>query len=200
MLRLLSTLAGAATIFVSTNIDDLLVVAAFFAEPRPHGPTIVAGQFLGIGALVFASAFVALATLTLPGTLFPYLGLIPLSLGLHRLWRAWQTARFRRTSPAPADHDRLPGRTSSSLLAVTIVTIANGSDNLTVYVPFFAKTPREIPIYAATFALLTAAWCFFGYLLVNHSTVGRQVHRLGHLIMPVTMILIGVWLLADALR
>jgi cadmium resistance protein CadD (predicted permease) len=178
----------AVGIFVSTNVDDLLVVIAFFAEPKPNWRTIISGQFIGIGTLVIASALLALAALNLPKASIAYLGIFPLALGLRRLWRS---LRFVPSCPR--------ARTSSSLLTVTTVTVANGGDNITVYVPFFTKSPGAIVLYAATFALLTAVWCLLGYLLINHTALGRRLRRLGHIVLPVAMILIGLWILSDAL-
>jgi cadmium resistance protein CadD (predicted permease) len=57
----------------------------------------------------------------------------------------------------------LEERTHSQILAVASVTVANGGDNLGVYIPLFANEPKSIGMYAALFALLTAIWCAVGY-------------------------------------
>ena len=67
------TLIGiSAAVFVSTNIDDIFLLAAFFADPPPRARAIVAGQFLGIGVLVLGSVLATssaglLAASSLPG-------------------------------------------------------------------------------------------------------------------------------------
>ncbi|MFL5538288.1 MAG: cadmium resistance protein, partial [Longimicrobiaceae bacterium] len=57
----LSLLGLAVAVFVSTNIDDIFLLSAFFADGHLRPRSIVAGQFLGIGVLVAASTLAALA-------------------------------------------------------------------------------------------------------------------------------------------
>jgi cadmium resistance protein CadD (predicted permease) len=53
----------------------------------------------------------------------PYLGLLPLLLGLRAAWRAW---RERHTAV-----DEIPGAGNSpAVLSVAVVTFANGGDNI----------------------------------------------------------------------
>src|SRR6185437_10819372 len=105
-----------------------------------------------------------------------------LAVGLHQAAEA--LGELRRW------HSSRPG---STLFVATTVTMATGSDNVSVYVPFFAKTPHQIPLYSATFAFLAAVWCLLGYLLVNHIRFGRHLRGLRHVILPAVMILIGLW-------
>jgi cadmium resistance protein CadD (predicted permease) len=68
--------------FVITNLDDMLVVSAFFADPRMHPRSVVVGQFLGISILVMVSSVIALLALAIPVGWTSLLGLVPLGLGL----------------------------------------------------------------------------------------------------------------------
>jgi len=71
---------------VSTNVDEIFLLAAFFADPRIRARAVVAGQFLGMGALVAASAAAAWASLAVPAGYPALLGVVPLALGLRGLW------------------------------------------------------------------------------------------------------------------
>ena len=66
MSSLLSDLGIAIAVFTSTNIDDIFLLSACFADARMRHGSIVAGQYLGIGVLVLASALAALLALALP--------------------------------------------------------------------------------------------------------------------------------------
>ena len=47
------SLAGIAVIaFISTNIDDLIVLVAFFAVPNARPTRVVIGQFAGMAMLI----------------------------------------------------------------------------------------------------------------------------------------------------
>jgi len=78
------------------------------------------------------------------------------------------------------------------------VTIANGGDNLGVYIPLFASATGAIPIYAAIFAVMTALWCWIGYRLVRNRWVGERLRRYGHLLLPYVLIALGLYILSGA--
>jgi cadmium resistance protein CadD (predicted permease) len=89
-------------------------------------------------------------------------------------------------------------RTHSQVLAVAGVTIANGGDNLGVYIPLFASAPGAIPVYAAIFAAITALWCLLVYLLVNDRLIGERLRQYGHLALPFVLIALGLYILSGA--
>ena len=84
------------------------------------------------------------------------------------------------------------------MFAVAGVTIANGGDNLAVYIPVFASSLRAIPIHMLTFAVMTGLWCLAGYALVNNALIGERIRRYGHIVLPVVLIAIGAWILRGA--
>ncbi|MFN0242684.1 MAG: cadmium resistance transporter, partial [Planctomycetota bacterium] len=141
MFDAVETLAVSAAVFASTNVDDLFLLAAFFADPRLRPRAIVAGQFLGIGALTAASAVAALAALTVPDGYVALLGVVPLALGVKKLVELRRGDRHENDDLA----QRAATSSASQILAVAGVTIANGGDNLGVYIPLFAREPAQIP-------------------------------------------------------
>ena len=198
---LLSILGIGVVVFVSTNLDDIFLLSAFFADPGLRPRSVVGGQFLGIGALTAASALAALAALVIPEGWTALLGIVPLVLGVRGL------VALRRGADADADAgearirapERSAGRrTRSQALAVAGVTVANGGDNLGVYIPLFANAPAAIPVYAAIFAAMTAVWCWMGYLLVNNRWAGAPLRRYGHVVLPFVLIALGLYILSGA--
>ena len=195
---ILSFVVAAVAIFASTNIDDILLLSALFADPRLGARNIVAGQFLGIGLLVGASAAAAAASLAVPVGWTALLGLVPLGLGLHGLLRLGEPA-----ADGPANRDSWPERRGETLRrapvpAVAGLVVANGGDNLGVYIPLFAKSPAAISAYAAVFAAMTAVWCLLGYALVNNRVLGDHVRRYGRVALPFILVALGLHLLSDA--
>lgn len=112
MTSLASDLGIGIVVFASTNIDDIFLLAAFFADPRLRHRSIVFGQYLGIGALVLASALAALLALTLPDGWIALLGIVPLLLGLGKRPGRKPTFKPRHLRPAPGACSRAgsPGR------------------------------------------------------------------------------------------
>jgi len=200
---MLSHLAIAVAVFASTNLDDILLLSAFFSDTRLRRPNIAAGQFLGIGVLVLASAVAALLAVSIPAGWVALLGLVPLGLGLHRL-----AARERSSHASPEAEERrsrdsersMERRTHSQVLAVAGVTVANGGDNLGAYIPLFASARAAMPLYVATFAVMTAVWCLIARALVNNRLVGEQVRRIGRKALPFVLIALGLYILGGVRR
>ena len=198
-----SDLGIGIAVFVSTNIDDLFLLAAFFADTRLRPLSIVIGQYLGIGALVLVSALAALLALDIPDGWVALLGLVPLLLGISKLWALRvRTAGTQGDSEAHRfqDQEHTAERwLRSPMLAVASVTVANGGDNVAVYVPLFATAFAAIATYALTFAVLTGVWCALGYLLVNNTVLGDAVRHSGNVILPIVLVALGIYILSGAL-
>ena len=191
----LALLSVSLTVFASTNLDDLVLLAAWFADPTLRARTIVLGQLLGIGALVAASAVAALLALAVPDGWPALLGVVPFGIGVSKAW-----ALRRPAANDDHDDDARPAPASArwQAFAVAAVTIANGGDNLAVYIPLFAQAPAHIPLHAVAFAAMTLLWCALSRALVTHRAIGERVRRHGHVVVPVVLMALGLWILADA--
>lgn len=193
---MLETVALGIVLFVTTNVDDIFLTMAFFADPGLDRRAVVAGKFLGIGLLVAASVAAAACAVAVPPEWVALLGLAPLGLGLSRLWSA------SRRPPAPDDDGDGQPAAAGSLVAqigsVAGVTAANGGDNLGVYVPVFTEQFASIPTFVAIFALMTGLWCVGGNLLVNHRLVAATMRRLAAKLLPWVLIVLGLCILAGA--
>ncbi|HVE90194.1 MAG TPA: cadmium resistance transporter [Burkholderiaceae bacterium] len=123
--------------FISTDIDDLFLLAAFFADTRLHRASIVIGQYLGIGALVLVSAMAALLALAIPEGWIALLGFAPLLMGLANLRalrvRAADTQGDGDARRVQQQEHTAERRLGWPVLAVASVTVANGGDNVGLY-------------------------------------------------------------------
>jgi cadmium resistance protein CadD (predicted permease) len=188
-----AALGVAVAVFVSTNVDDIVLLAVFFSDPSFTPRQVIVGQFLGMAALTAASVGCALLAVAVPPGWIGLLGLAPLVLGARGLWE------LRRSGDEDEADEVRTVTPGSRALAVASVTIANGGDNLGVYIPLFSRTPRLIPVYVAVFALMTAGLCAAGYYLTNNPILGKQIQRYGRIALPFVLIALGLWILSDAL-
>jgi cadmium resistance protein CadD (predicted permease) len=198
MSELLSHLSVAALVFFSTNVDDILLIAMLFADRALAPRAVIGGQFLGIGALVAISAVAGIAALAVPEGYIALLGAVPLLLGLQKLWLLRRAdGHDDRESPEPGRvHEEASIR--AGIVSVALLTIANGGDNLGVYVPLFAREPGVIALYSLVFMTLTGVWCWVGYALVSQRPIGERLTRHGRVILPLVLIGLGVWILSGA--
>lgn len=200
MLELLAQMGIASVVFVSTNIDDIFLLAAFFADKKLKAQSIVIGQCLGIGVLVAASTLVAWLALALPAGWISLLGLVPLYLGASQIRALWtKVDDADEDSEIQLQEHQMERSLHSQIVAVAGVTLANGGDNLGVYIPMFANSLSSIPLFVAVFAVMTLIWCFLGYVLVNNRVFGHLIRRYGHKVLPVVLILLGLDILSGAL-
>lgn len=198
-----SALAIAIAAFASTNVDDLFLLTSLFVDAEFRTKSVVAGQFLGMSFLVIISILAALFTVEIPDRWICLLGLAPLLLGINRLLKL-----FKRRPEIGSTHGNRPdfvGKEQvrfrwvrSELALVTLLTIANGGDNLSVYIPLFSIERAFIPLYALVFALMTALWCLFGHYLTSHKLFGNKVKQYGRFIIPFILIGIGLKVLSHA--
>ncbi|SCG78921.1 Cadmium resistance protein CadD, predicted permease [Micromonospora humi] len=180
---LIAAAAGAAGVFTATNLDDIVVLTVLFVAARRSGRPrpwqIVTGQYAGIGALVAVAVVAAAGLLVVPDPWPGLLGLLPIALGVRALRRR------------DADDDE-PPVVVGTLLGVAGVTVANGADNIAVYVPVFRTLdPATGLVWLLVFAALVAVWCVVAAALGGHPRVVALVGRVGHWLVPAIFIAIG---------
>ncbi|MFF3564637.1 cadmium resistance transporter [Streptomyces sp. NPDC002574] len=185
-----------AGLFAVTNIDDILVLALFFAQGAGHrGSTgrIVLGQYLGFAAILAVAVAAAFGATFLPGSAVPYLGLLPFALGLKSAWQAWKDPR----EGGGEEKARAEGG-GPTPLEVAAVTFANGGDNIGVYVPVFATAGAGgMSVYAVVFLVLAAVWCSAGRYFATRPVVARGLARRGHILLPLVLVAIGLLILVE---
>ena len=79
------------------------------------------------------------------------------------------------------------------------MTVANGGDNVSVYIPLFAmRSGPNIAIMGVVFGIMTALWLSLAYWLTRHRTIGAPVRRYTRVLMPFVFIALGVFILYQA--
>ncbi|MYT19342.1 cadmium transporter [Streptomyces sp. SID7760] len=192
----LGIIGQAVGLFAVTNIDDILILALFFAQGagRPGAARrIVLGQYLGFAAILAVAVAAAFGATFLPESAVPYLGLLPLALGLRAAWQAW-----RDHGDDSEGAEEQAARGGPSPLEVAAVTFANGGDNIGVYVPVFATAGVSgMTVYAAVFLVLVAVWCFAGRFFATRPVIAKGLARWGHVLLPLVLITIGMLILVE---
>jgi cadmium resistance protein CadD (predicted permease) len=167
----------------------------FFADRKLRARDVVVGQCVGIGVLYAASLGASLVSLVIPPAYLGLLGLVPVILGLTRLLDLWRNKDEKQEKLEP----RLAEGAFARTLSVSVVTIAHGGDNIGIYTPLFATHSRwQNGMMGLVFAAMTALWCFIGYWMVKHPTIGAPIRRYGHKAAPFVLIGLGVMILHGA--
>jgi cadmium resistance protein CadD (predicted permease) len=180
----------AAVLFAATNVDDIVILTVLSMSSRATGQPrpwhVWAGQYAGFAVLIGASLAAAAGLALVPLHWLWLLGLVPLGLGGYKLAAAIHAHRSgQRASPAAV----------TGLTGVIALTIVNGGDNLSVYIPVFrTSSPVEIAVIIAVFLVAVALYCLASIRFASNRAVIQAVQRWGEWIVPVVFILIGFYI------
>ena len=182
-----AALAGLSS-FAATNIDDLFVLALFFAQIGTGGLRrrhVVIGQYLGFSGLVAVSLVGFVARRIFPEVWIGLLGLMPMAIGVRKALVAGHAMVGR--PPQSANH---------AITSVAAVTVANGGDNIGIYMPLFASSGTgRLGVILAVFYALIGVWCVIGLYVGRRPVVARALERYGHILVPIVLIALGIYIL-----
>ena len=167
--------------FISTNIDDILVLTILLTTPPKQKQRVCAGYILGVLIITAISILAAQSLRIFPHNLLRLLGFIPITLGVR--------AFFHRSS-----NDDAPA--APSLTGAMLITLGNSADNLGVYVPLFARSslPAALPSIAI-FLLMAALWSFLAARIASLPALRRFIEHRSKQIVPALLILLGLYIL-----
>lgn len=190
--------AGGA--FMATNVDDIVVLTLLFSRLPHRGRALplMVGQVLGFSLLVLISLLGVFGRQTLPHGGLALLGLLPIALGVRR----WQQAGGLAIAPPAAMDDNPSGSgltgagPLAELLGMAGLTLANGSDNIGVYLPLFAQADRAtVTVTLVTFAAALALWMALAWSLTRAPALAPLLQRYGSALVPAVLIGLGLLIL-----
>lgn len=196
----------ACSSFAITNIDDMFVLAAFFAESYTSDTLtplkITIGQYVGFTIIVAISMIGFGIAQALPSEPIGFLGLLPILLGIWKLFELY----FDDESEDD-DEEREVGvvtekshiATVKSILKVSIVTVTNGGDNIGTYVPLFSQAKgAEIAVYIVVYYILLGVWCLVAYLIMRQKHILRLGQKYAGIVVPFLFIGLGIYIIVKS--
>jgi cadmium resistance transport/sequestration family protein len=193
----LTAFSTGVSAFAATNLDDIVILMLFFSQVdtllrRRH---IISGQYLGFTLLVLASLPGFFGSLILPRPWIGLLGIVPIILGLSRLLEREDEAAATLQQPRSTRMSFLSPQT----YGVAALTVANGSDNVGIYVPLFANCSwPTLGLILAIFFALVGVWCYAAYQLTRLPAIADTLTRYGNQFVPYVLIGLGGMILWDS--
>ncbi|MDZ8186648.1 MAG: cadmium resistance transporter [Nostoc sp. ChiSLP02] len=204
---LISTVIIGFSVAFATTFDDNLYLTAFFGKVnRTFRPKhIVIGEFVGFTALVCASLPGFFGGLIIPSSWIGLLGILPIVIGITNLMSREDDEQMVQDVSVNLPSPSKSGRQKKSLLAiirdpqtyrVSAVTIANGGNNIGIYVPLFATSSLpSLGVILCVCYFTLGMWCLLSYNLTRNPLMAPVLARYGRKVFPFVLIWVGLSIL-----
>jgi cadmium resistance transport/sequestration family protein len=197
---MIETILTAVLAFASTNVDDLFILMVLFTTTsqlfRPFN--ILAGQYLGIVTLIGISLAGSLIGIIIPKVYIGLLGLFPIYLGVRKIFDRNIAVN---ESPAVSHEEKyiLLSFINPATLSVASITIANGADNIGIYIPLFVNLSlTNLALTIGIFLVMVFIWVKAAQYLVQHPRLNSTLARYNHLLFPCILIGLGIYILIES--
>ncbi|HLO87169.1 MAG TPA: cadmium resistance transporter [Nostocaceae cyanobacterium] len=208
MNQLITAFTEGVVAFTATNIDDLVILLLFFAQVNSNFRYrhIFIGQYLGFIAIIILSLPGFFGGLVVQRELIGLLGLLPIAIGIKQIFNQETEETEVQTVTTDFKQSSHPNPILSFLLnilhpptyQVAAVTLANGGDNISIYIPLFAgHNLASLGVILAVFLLMVGVWCAVAYLLTRQATIAYVLSRYGKKIVPFVLIGLGSFILYE---
>jgi cadmium resistance protein CadD (predicted permease) len=195
LIEALSLASLAAVSYVSTNLDNLVLLSAYGAKPGTR-PLFVKLTFVFVCLMVLlVSLALARAADSLPTVDLRYLGLLPLTLGASQLVLLIM-GRDGEKSGGP--DKTLVSIGFAAYSGFALVLLANSSDSVSIMTPLFADLkPMFVLICFAAAVTAAILMALLANHLVRHPAMLSFVEKIGKWVLPFLLMGIGLLILTD---
>lgn len=207
-------LGTACATFAVTNIDDIFVLVTFFAESSTSTTLtpirITIGQYVGFTAIIVISMIGFGVSFLFSTEPIGFLGLLPILLGIWWLCGILLpskddapeeviTADASTTNGASTTVGLLTVAGTKSILKVASMTLVNGADNISTYIPLFSQAKgAEIAVYVVTYYVLLGVWCLAAFLFMKQRHVLRVAQRYARVAVPFLYLGLGIYIVVES--
>jgi cadmium resistance transport/sequestration family protein len=201
MSELVTAMGAGVAAFGATNIDDIVLLTIFFSQVnetfrRWH---IILGQYLGFAVLVVASLPGFFGGFIVPKPWIGLVGLVPILIGIRGLMSKDEDSDTDEEESEEVHSSSVAKFFNVQVYSVAAVTFANGSDNISIYVPLFASSSLEsLLVIVGVFFLLVGALCFTAYQLTNQRVIAEMLSCHGNNFVPFILMGLGTLILIES--
>lgn len=203
--------------FVCTNVDDIFVLMLFFSQINKSIKMyhIILGQYLGISILLIISIIGTLGISIIPHEYVGLIGLIPIYLGINEYFRYKKESKNNELINQKEDQDNdlneiaekddnsittvIKKIINPSVFKVVSLTLANGGDNIGIYIPLFSNMNSiEILITIITFIFLIGLWCYIAKSLSEYNFIKNNIEKYKHIVIPIIFMGLGIFIILES--
>lgn len=194
MLEILTIIAVAASAFIGTNMDNLVLLVALHARYHEHTAVVTAGYVTSMVLIGGICLLVGKFGDLIPIAYLGLLGIIPITAGCLALLRLFGNAKTTESADSNVTYSA-PGAIFTTLLTTQL---SNSSDTIITFSVLLAESTdisdlEIIPVFLA----MVAGFAWLARYLVNHPRLNHVLKRYGQYVTPFILILVGVYILSN---
>ncbi len=188
----LSVALSSAAAFVSTELDDFFILLILFARCQTRGQKVLVsvGKYFSLALVAVGSALFAKYLQKIPPHFIGFLGIVPFALGIRDLFKKKRDVELSEKNPFQNSVGDF-----SVLVSSILIPLGCSGDNFAVYIPFFTSTGGwGYLICGIIFFVLQLLMLILAALAIRIADIGQTVKKLGRILIPVLMILLGIYI------
>ena len=177
--------------YISTNVDNLLLLVGWMLGRRASTLQIFAGHGLAAIAVLLAAFLLGLSAAALPTDYIGYLGVVPIVLGMNMLLRKIRGRTQLRVDATPQ---------TLSVFAVATTLFANSADTMLVFSPLLADSEVATDyLIVAAYPVMAAVWFVLALFFSRHAARLRGLSAAAEWLAPLIMITVGLYILDNTI-
>jgi len=180
--------------FVATNMDNLLLMVVLLGANAKRRSAVLLGSICSNIAVISVSALGVAVGSMLGAGLIGYLGVVPLLLGCHMLYKSWAGQHTEDEAVASLSNSTEP----KIWLSTFVLLFSNSGDSVAVFLPLLAESGRAaILIIVCSYLAMAVLWAGLSYMISGQRELARRIEHRAEKIIPWMMIGVGIYILMD---
>lgn len=180
--------------FVATNMDNLLILVVLLGANARRRSAVLLGFICSNIAVICVSALGVVVGNVLGAGLIGYLGVLPLLLGCHMLYRSWSGHKVEDEALAARSNSTEP----KIWLTSFVLMFSNSGDSIAVFLPLLAESSRAaILVIVCSYLVMAMLWGGLSYTISGQRELARRIEHRAEKIVPWIMIAVGIYILLD---
>jgi cadmium resistance protein CadD (predicted permease) len=194
LVELIGVMGVTGAAFVSTNLDNLVIVSAYGGKSGYRPFALRLAFVLVCLTVLLVSLALARAADTLAADKIRYLGFVPVAIGAFHYSKLF----FGSADEEPASAETAGRSGIVAYLSFALVLLANSSDSVILLTPLLADL-RPVFVLAGFAAALTAAFVMslLAQKIAHHPRARVHLEKFAKWVLPGLLIAIGALILFD---
>jgi cadmium resistance protein CadD (predicted permease) len=193
MIDILTIITVTAGAFIGTNLDNLVLLVAFYSRYGQHPDMVSGGYSSGMLIIGATSYIIGVTGGFIPVNYLGFLGLIPMLMGLRALLQL-----FRRSQDGDPDCAAIEDNRRAVFITVLATQLSNGADSIITFSVLMAEsTSASDYLIVLTFVAMIAVFSRLAMFSLKHRKLSDVLEKYGPYVTPFILIGVGLYIFAN---